>query len=519
MDSKERRFWYLVLAVAFALWSAAFIVSTSVRLQGRRYFCLFDDAMISMRYGWNLAHGDGLVWNPGERIEGITNLLMALVMAVPAAFLDKSHAVLAVQILGIIVLLVGGVVYGRLVGGLLSSADNPNDIKLARVLAFTTTLAYYPLVAWTLLGMETGLLALLIGVAGVLVVDHGRRESSRPWLGLVLGLAYATRPDSLPPALLLLAADVARSRREGRPLRTALVDGTLLAAIVVGLASFRWMYYGDIVPNTYTLKVTGFPLAARLHDGLVYSRAYMAPSWPLLVVAAAGALTIRGAAPWLFASAACAITYQAWVGGDAWYYWRLMAPYTPLLLALAVVGALRAARRLGGRFRLSPIGVRVIAVLVTLLPLLWANWPFRDEIALRQPTVLAFFNGRHIATALALRQIARPPATLGVFSAGVMPYYSGLKGVDFLGKNDRHVAQTTPDLDMDIPAKLPGLRTLVGHNKYDLRYGIVDRAPDYIEGARWGHDDLSTYVAEHYVLRRGLLLRKQSPFIDWSQIP
>ncbi len=31
--------------------------------------------MILMRYAYNLAHGNGLVWNPGERVEGITNPL------------------------------------------------------------------------------------------------------------------------------------------------------------------------------------------------------------------------------------------------------------------------------------------------------------------------------------------------------------------------------------------------------------------------------------------------------------
>lgn len=516
--SRGRRFWHLVIGASFSLWSAAFILSTSVRVQGRRYFCLFDDAMISMRYGWNLGHGHGLVWNPGERIEGITNLLMAVVMAVPAALLEKSGAVLAVQISGAVVLLAGAAVYGRLVGGLLSSLLDGEEAEFARILAFTATLSYYPLVAWTLLGMETGLLALLMGLgAGLVLVGSASR--SRPWLGLVLGLAYATRPDSLLPALALLAADLARSRGDRRALRTTLGDAALLGASVVGLALFRWTYYGDIVPNTYALKVAGFPLTVRLHDGLVYSVAYMAQSWPLLLLAAGGALAVRGAGPWLFGSAACAIAYQAWAGGDAWYYWRLMAPYTPLLLVLAVAGAVAAARRLGGHLRLSPAGVRTTAVLLTALPLVWADWPFRDEVALREPPSLTLFNRRHVVTALALLEIARPSATVGVFSAGVVPYYSGLRGVDFLGKNDRHIARVPPDLAMDIPGKLPGLRTVAGHNRYDLHYAIVERAPDYIEGSRWGHDDLSAYAAEHYVLRAGLLLRKESPHIDWSRLP
>ena len=46
---------------------------------------LQDDAFISFRYARNLATGHGLVWNPGERVEGYTNFLWTLLMAAPAA--------------------------------------------------------------------------------------------------------------------------------------------------------------------------------------------------------------------------------------------------------------------------------------------------------------------------------------------------------------------------------------------------------------------------------------------------
>lgn len=37
-----------------------------------------DDAYISYRYAWNLAHGHGLVYNPGEVVEGYTNFLWTI---------------------------------------------------------------------------------------------------------------------------------------------------------------------------------------------------------------------------------------------------------------------------------------------------------------------------------------------------------------------------------------------------------------------------------------------------------
>ena len=45
------------------------------------YRLLGDDAFISFRYARNLVEGHGLVWNPGEAVEGYTNFLWVLLMA------------------------------------------------------------------------------------------------------------------------------------------------------------------------------------------------------------------------------------------------------------------------------------------------------------------------------------------------------------------------------------------------------------------------------------------------------
>jgi hypothetical protein len=75
VHNRRRRLVVIGLTCAFVIWSAGFIYRSSfMALDGARYFSLFDDAMISMRYAWNLSHGNGLVWNAGERVQGYTNL-------------------------------------------------------------------------------------------------------------------------------------------------------------------------------------------------------------------------------------------------------------------------------------------------------------------------------------------------------------------------------------------------------------------------------------------------------------
>ncbi|HEV7784261.1 MAG TPA: hypothetical protein VGQ28_02925, partial [Thermoanaerobaculia bacterium] len=54
-SSPSRRSWALwALLLLLAVWGGWFIYRTSFVLDGRRFFCLFDDAMISMTYARNL---------------------------------------------------------------------------------------------------------------------------------------------------------------------------------------------------------------------------------------------------------------------------------------------------------------------------------------------------------------------------------------------------------------------------------------------------------------------------------
>src|SRR5690606_26802938 len=57
-------------------------VVTLAILQALRALWLTDDAFISFRYAENLVAGHGLVFNPGERVEGITNPAWTLWIAV-----------------------------------------------------------------------------------------------------------------------------------------------------------------------------------------------------------------------------------------------------------------------------------------------------------------------------------------------------------------------------------------------------------------------------------------------------
>jgi hypothetical protein len=107
---------FSTVIAGFVVYACLFIYRTSFVVGQERYFSLFDDAMISMRYARNLAHGYGLVWNPGgERIEGYTNPLWVLYMAaVHLMPLPPSKTSLIVQITAAVLLVVNLVLVRRI---------------------------------------------------------------------------------------------------------------------------------------------------------------------------------------------------------------------------------------------------------------------------------------------------------------------------------------------------------------------------------------------------------------------
>lgn len=244
----------LWIGVGFIVWASCFIYRTSfVAIDGARYICLFDDAMVSMRYAWNLSHGMGLVWNPGERVEGYSNLLMTLVMALATLAFDKRTAVLIIQILGVLLTLTAAGLAASIAGRLAPGAGEVEK-RLTRILSFLFTLSYYPLTYWSLMGMETGLVTVLLscGVLSLLKFRlHGRPQYLLTLSGS-LGLAYLARPDTALLAAPVPCGLVYEAARPNSKVTARLVAGSIAsyALFILAQTIFRSIYYGDVLPDS-----------------------------------------------------------------------------------------------------------------------------------------------------------------------------------------------------------------------------------------------------------------------------
>jgi hypothetical protein len=148
-----------LLVAGYVYYGVQYIQKSAVVVEGQTYYILFDDAMISMRYAYNLAHGLGLVWNPGEYVEGFTNPLWVGYMALFHLFpIPASQISFYIQLSGLVFLAVSLFFVRKIV------EEFTSDI-FVMLAAVALTAFYGPLNTWGLLGMEVSLLTLILTAA------------------------------------------------------------------------------------------------------------------------------------------------------------------------------------------------------------------------------------------------------------------------------------------------------------------------------------------------------------------
>ena len=301
---------------------------------------LCDDAFISFRYARNLMEGHGLVFNPGERVEGYTNFLWVLELAAlwKVFGLRPENVAPWLSVLCTIGTLAAVVWWAEALPGL-----RWRGLVVWMALGFLCTSATFAV--WTSGGgLETRQFALFVVVAVVCLSVHAGTRWGLLAASLSLGAAAYTRPEGLLIAACCFGWFVAQRVVAARRLRVDLRELGWLVLPFVALVGaqflFRHGYYGEWLPNTYYAKhvrpwyESGFNYlwAAAIETGL-----YLLI--PLAVLAVRRAWRERADLR-LVLPLACIVPHMAYVfriGGDYFEY-RPLDFYWPLLAVPAAAG-------------------------------------------------------------------------------------------------------------------------------------------------------------------------------------
>lgn len=517
--------WSLItLSTFFTAWAGWFIYKTSFVVQGERHFCLFDDAMISMSYARNLMEGFGLQWGRyGEPVEGFTTPLWTLGMVPWNAFdLPLRWRPLGVQLTSLVLLLANLWCFARLARKHFCAAEFRTFLPATFLLV-----TFYPLSYWGLMGMETALQALLVSLTVLLVLDFRQEPEHVAGSGMTLvlfalfGLAYLVRMDMLILVLgtftYLAVSDGVKGLKRYLSARGILVFGLLVG----GYQLFRLWYFGDLLPNTYYLKLTGIPLDVRLGRGLLMFFDFLVANHALLLVVIAILFLRRwGASPrWRLPVLLVLLYfgYSIWVGGDAWEMHNnvranrfvafvlplLFLPWNEAMSHFVARGSTRA-----GRITAAAALTLLFALSLNGLVLSPQSEANREKLLITERPLLVTSHAVVLQNLRRFQRLVEPGALVVTYWAGIPAYFSDYRLFDALGYNNEHTAR----LPAKVEAGADPRSYTPGHAKWDPQYILETVRPDAFFQA-W-HIAPKTLQQHGYQARGEFWIRPESEYVQ-----
>lgn len=401
----------------------------------------YDDAFITYRYAYNLATGNGFVYNVGERFLGTTAPLYGIILGVLGMSRPDAIPIISAALSGIALGLTGIAlfVYGRLhhlgLGGWLAG--------LLYVL--------HPAVHLTFGGEMIFQVAV---VAWAFVLYRSGRTISA---AVLLAIAILTRPDGLVAAGVIGLHYMVTQRRV--PWR----EGLCLLAVLAPWMLAAELFYGSLLPGTLSAKqaqrASGF-WSPFLPMSFAWLRSFVVQgSSPAFSYIDALPHSIRFMYFTVIGVPAVVVLFRfwllplAWVGLFAVGYGLLDVPFyhwyaVPLVFGLMILAAsgvaglveliTRAIRRFVPASR-RPATADVVggSMLLALAPGLIAYVPWQPSLSLQ---TLVPVERLYVETAAWLRDNTPRDASIGYLEIGYLGYYSQRPIVDQLGLVNAGVA-------------------------------------------------------------------------------
>jgi hypothetical protein len=379
-----------------------------------------DDAYISFRYARNLVAGHGLVYNPGEYVEGYSNFLWTVLIAGgmalgidPVLFSKLLGAAAALGMLACVYWMANRLLpFGRL----------PCVSTWLLASSLTTS-------GWAIFGLETAAFTALC-CAGIALYLREREDAGAfPWSGLVFAAAGLTRPEA-PLFIGLAVLFLGRRMFE----RQNLIRVALFVVPVLSYLLWRHGYYGEWLPNTAMAK-TGAP-KRQLRGGAHYLLDYALHVGPVFwapLVAAWIAFRKRNWTVWLLMSIGlCWMVYILIIGKDWMPFYRFMAPIEPYWFLLAGL-TIRTVAAAGHR----------LAFVVVVLFLGFVTVQRGLTLRAAQNKILRFHEPywREIYGDVANWYLAHPPGLIAIGDLGYFGYATDAPILDLIGLTDKEISK------------------------------------------------------------------------------
>jgi arabinofuranosyltransferase len=455
---------------------------------------LYDDAFISFRYAQNLVDGHGLTWNVGEApTEGYSNLLFILGIS-PFMWLQWDPLLVARGLSFVALVVCAVCLYLVARRGFRSGIAG----------ALVPSLVFVMMPASLILGL-TGLetipyTALLTGaiVMGSMLIVNGRLAHIVSFCTLAIACVLM-RPDGALVIAVVVVVYAALAVRQRAPWRPLLLVVAILLTAAFALLLWKWLYFGQLLPNPFYIKSGSFGFDPR---GLESIRQFISTYAVLVLCALAGSLLLArmpddfkdavrfrrtlATLCWLFILGTIAFFSTSATLMDI--EGRFLFPLSALLLLLAIPlfdAFSRALTFSGIRIVGSVAASIMLFVLVSGMPVGGLASLLTPANALQVPAALTASRSLNEQWRLAedLRRYSEITSTRIAFGdAGIVPYVTRAPWLDSVGLNDSFIARNSD---------LTTLTDYFFDEEPDLVFLGSDRAGGWFSG---GHGPLGDFL-------------------------
>jgi len=397
-----------------------------------------DDAFISFRYAKNFVKGFGLVFNKGEKLEGYTNFLWTIIIALPLKFnLDPIKFVFITGIVFFIITLL-------LTYKLSILIFKSKTLSLITIILLGTN---YTMSCYATGGLETQMQTAIVTACYYLFIKY-MLESN--WelktsfsLSILLALSILTRPDSILFAVIIFSTSIFVKKKEGLFQASKLKNylALIVPFLVIMLFYLIWKvnYYGNILPNTFYAKADG---QTSIISGLIYVGWFLATYWlflfPLILIFFFKEFLHETN----FKINLLLITILVWtlylikIGGGFMEF-RFFVPILPFIF-IVIVWIIDKI--------IQPEKLKVVFLVIIIIGSIFHAVTFHYQSGIEGIRVLESHltnpNENWIAVGKNLKTIfGDSDIKIAVTAAGAIPYYSELPTLDMLGLNDKYVAR------------------------------------------------------------------------------
>lgn len=422
-----------------------------------------EDAYIAYRYVQNFVEGNGITFNPGEKVEGYSDFLWVVLVAAvnKISGLDIPTVGRGLSVFFGVVSLVVSYFIGRRI--------NNND-PVAGILTMLLLAACGSFACYGPSGLETTLSVFLT----MLVFWAAYKER---WLasGVLIALSGMAHPDGvilfMPVVFLVFkASNPATSRWKSAWL-------VVLGVIILSIpwTAWRLYYYGHLLPNSVVAK-SGMHPGYQIQLGLNYVGEFawahmglMACVLSLLVMwfkkrkSLTPSLLQDRAVLMLLSIIIIQSAFVVMVGGDWMPAWRFIASYMAVIcLVIVRIWTLLYEGTVWNMPQPKVLAFSVIAYFTYMASLGHGNMLHRVDLWNAQVDGL-----RSIGKWL--NETVPTETTIGVYANGALSYYNRLYTIDMLGLTDEHIGRYGKKKRFGVP----------GHLAHDYDY-VMKRRPDII---------------------------------------